>query len=339
MDLDGIRTFTLVVRTGSFAAAARLRGVAPSSVSRAVAVLEGEIGIRLFQRTTRRLALTEAGRSYHRQVVPLLEALERAADAARDLGARPRGLLRVAVAAPLATLYLARWVAAFAERFPDLEIELVLDSRYADLVGERIDVAVRLGHLASASVVALKLCAAPRAVVASPSYLVGHAPRRPSDTRAHRVLVFPRGGEHETWRFRDAEGRTSEVEVRARVSAADGLIVRELAKSGLGLALLPRWLCADDLRSGALVDVFPSHEVTATEFESSLWLAYPSRSHLPLKVRVFVDFLREIFREGPPWEQAAGAPDPSVAGGPEAPPRRAGRAPPASRGRRGRSRA
>lgn len=304
MDLDGIRTFTLVVRTGGFAAAARLRGVAPSSVSRAIAALEGEIGIRLFQRTTRRLALTEAGRSYHRQVVPLLEGLERAADAARDLGARPRGLLRVAVAAPLATLYLARWLTVFAERFPDLEIELVLDARYADLVSERIDVAVRLGRLASASVVALRLCAAPRAVVASPSYLARHAPRRPADVRDHRVLVFPRGGEREIWRFRDGSRRTTEIEVRARVSAADGLIVRELARSGLGLALLPRWLCADDLRSGALVDVFPSQEVTATEFESSLWLAYPSRSHLPLKVRVFVDFLREIFRGGPPWDHA-----------------------------------
>ena len=314
MDLDGIRTFALVVRAGSFAAAARLRGVAPSSVSRTVAMLEGEIGIRLFQRTTRRLALTEAGRSYHRRVVPLLDGLERAADAARDLGARPRGLLRVAVAAPFATLYLARWLPAFAERFPDLQIELALDSRYADLVGERIDVAVRLGRLDSASVIALKLCDAPRAVVASPAYLVGHAPRRPADVRDHRCLVFPRGGERETWRFRDGEKRTTEVEVRARISVADGLVVRELARSGLGLSLLPRWLCADDLRSGALVDVFPSHEVTATEFESSLWLAYPSRSHLPLKVRVFVDYLREIFRGGPPWDHRAGSEDGSMAG-------------------------
>lgn len=313
MDLDGIRTFTLVVKTGSFAAAARLRGVAPSSVSRTVAVLEGEIGIRLFQRTTRRLALTEAGRSYHRQVAPLLDALDRAADAARDLGARPRGLLRVAVAAPFATLYLARWLATFAARYPELEIELVLDSRYADLVGERIDVAVRLGRVASASVVALKLCDAPRAVVASPSYLMNNTPRRPADINDHRVLVFPRGGERETWRFRDGEGRTTEVEVRARIAAADGLIVRELARSSLGLALLPRWLCAQDLRSGVLVDVFPMHEVTATEFESSLWLAYPSRANLPLKVRVFVEFLRETFRGGPPWDRQVGSEDGSTA--------------------------
>jgi DNA-binding transcriptional LysR family regulator len=305
MDLEGIRTFVRVAQAGSLAAAARLRGVAPSSVSRAVAALEREVGIRLFQRTTRRLALTEAGRSYLHQVAPLLDGLERAGEAARDLGASPRGLLRIAVAAPFASLYLTRWLPVFAERFPDLQVELVLDSRYADLVGERIDVAVRLGRVDAASVIALKLCDTPRVVVASPAYLVGHRPRRPADVRDHRCLVFPRGGERETWRFRDAQERTTEVEVRPRVSVADGLIVRELAKAGLGLALLPRWLCAEELQRGDLEDVFPSHEVTATDFEASLWVAYPSRSHLPAKVRVFVDYLRELFREGPPWERRA----------------------------------
>lgn len=303
MELEGIRTFVRAVRAGSFAAAARLRGVAPSSVSRAIAALEGEIGVRLFQRTTRRLALTDAGRSYYAEVAPLVEGLERAADAARDLGGTPRGLLRIAVAAPFATLYLARWLAVFAERFPELEIELALDSRYADFVGERIDVAVRLGRVDSASVIALKLCDAPRAVVAAPAYVARHPLRRPSDIREHRCLVFPRGGEHETWRFRDGAKRTTEVEIRSRVSVPDGIIVRELARSGLGLALLPRWLCADELRRGALVDVFPSYEATATDFEPSLWLAYPSRSHLPHKVRVFVDFMREVFRNGPPWDE------------------------------------
>jgi DNA-binding transcriptional LysR family regulator len=303
MELEGIRTFMRVVQAGSFAAAARQRGAAPSSVSRTVADLERDLGVRLFQRTTRRLALTEAGRSYHREVAPLLEGLERAADAARDLGGRPRGLLRVAVAAPFAALYLARWLAAFAERFPDLEIELALDSRYADLVGERMDVAVRLGRIDSASVIALKLCDAPRAVVASPAYLARHRVKRPDDVRERRCLVFPRGGDREIWRFRDRSQRTTEVEIRSRVSVPDGIVIRELAKASLGLALLPRWLCADDLRGGALVDVFPSYETTATDFEASLWLAYPSRLHLPLKVRVFVDFLREVFRDGPPWER------------------------------------
>jgi DNA-binding transcriptional LysR family regulator len=235
--------------------------------------------------------------------VPILDGLDRAADAARDEDARPRGLLRVAVAAPFANLYLTRWLPAFAERFPDVDIELALESRYVDLVGERIDVAVRLGRVDSSSVVARRLCDAPRAIVASPAYLAERRPRLPADVRDHRCLVFPRGGEQETWRFRDYQGRIAEVAVRPRILVADGLVVRELARSGLGLALLPRWLCAEDLRGGGLVDVFPSYEVTATEFESSLWVAYPSRSHLPLKVRVFVDFLREIFRDGPPWER------------------------------------
>ncbi|HET9594397.1 MAG TPA: LysR substrate-binding domain-containing protein [Anaeromyxobacteraceae bacterium] len=97
------------------------------------------------------------------------------------------------------------------------------------------------------------------------------------------------------------EQRRLDVEP-VRCVVPDGVVIRELAKASLGLALLPRWLCADELRGGALVDVFPSYETTATDFESSLWLAYPSRSHLPLKVRVFVDFLKEIFRDGPPWE-------------------------------------
>jgi DNA-binding transcriptional LysR family regulator len=145
-------TFVRVAQAGSLAAATRLRGVAPSSVSRTVAALEREVGIRLFQRTTRRLALTEAGRTYLHQVAPLLEARTRRRGGARP-GREPRGLLRIAVAAPFASLYLTRWLPAFAERFPDLQLELALDSRYADLVGERIDVAVRLGRVEAASVI------------------------------------------------------------------------------------------------------------------------------------------------------------------------------------------
>lgn len=306
MNLDAIRTFVEVIRIGSFAGAARGRGVAASSVSRTIAGLEREIGIRLFQRTTRRLSLTEAGQAYLRRVEPLLRELEQAAETARALGMRPRGLLRIAVAAPFASLHLARWLPGFVEQYPEIDLELVLDSRYADLVGERIDVAVRQGRLEAAPLIALKLCDVPRVVAASPAYLAGRALSRPGDLRGHRCLVFPRGGERETWRFRSATGQVADIEVRPRVAVPDGVVVRELARARIGPALLPRWLCVEALERRELVDVFPSYEVTATDFESSLWLVYSSRVHLPAKVRAFVSYMREVFREGAPWDRPTG---------------------------------
>ncbi len=301
MNFHAIQAFVKTAELGSFAAVARTERVAPSSISRLVAELEDTLQVRLFQRTTRRLNLTEVGKAYLDRVAPLLEELERAREEARDQGAKPRGTLRVACAHTFAQLHLARWLPRFLSEYPELDVELVLESNYADLVSSGIDVAVRLGQVEGTSLVLRRLCDMPRVVAASPKLVAGRK-LAPSDMATEPCLLFQHAGFAPVWRFRDRQSRVREVQPRGRVCAADGAVLRDLALAGEGVALLSRWLCASELASGALVDLFPSHDVTATQFDAGIFLVYPSRNYLPLKVRVFVDFVSAYFRDGPPWE-------------------------------------
>jgi DNA-binding transcriptional LysR family regulator len=304
MNLEAVQTFVLVVQHRSFAAAARARRLAPSSVSRTVGDLEEELGIRLFHRTTRTLSLTEAGARYLAQVAPLLDEFERVQNEARDMGTKPRGIVRVAVARPFAQLHLRRWLPQFLDAEPGIDVELVLEARYTDLVSERIDVAIRLGHVQPPGLVAKKLCDMPRVVVASPAR-VARASLKPEAMAREPCLVFPHEAFTGTWKFRDGRGVVREVRPKARVTAADGIFLRDLALAGAGYALIPRWLCAEELAKGTLIDVFARYDVTATEFDAAVWLIYASRAYLPLKVRVFVDFIASLFKKGPPWERPA----------------------------------
>lgn len=303
MNVEAIQTFVEAVGLGSFAAVARARGVAPSSVSRLVAELETELQVRLFHRTTRQLSLTEAGQAYLDRVGPLLEELDQARDVARDLGAVPRGLLRIAVSAAFAQVHLAGWLPAFLAQYPELRVELALDASYTDLISEQIDVAIRLGQVQTNSPIAKKLCAMPRVIVGSPKLIAEQQLSKPEALATAPCLLFPHEGHGLKWKLRDRRRKVVEVEPRGRVIAEDGMVLRSLCLQGEGYALLPRWLCAEDLRAGSLVDVFPTYDVTATAFDASIWLLYASRSYLPLKVRVFVAFFSELFARGAPWEK------------------------------------
>jgi DNA-binding transcriptional LysR family regulator len=143
----------------------------------------------------------------------------------------------------------------------------------------------------------------PRVIVASPKYLGRRRRLPPRDLDGAPGLLFPYEGFAARWKLRDRNGELEEVQPKARVVASDGLMLRDLAVAGEGVALLPRWLCAEELASGSLVDVAPRHDVTATEFGAEIALLYPSRAYLPTKVRAFIDYVSELFRGGPPWEQ------------------------------------
>ncbi|MEL6183579.1 MAG: LysR substrate-binding domain-containing protein [Myxococcota bacterium] len=299
MNIENIQAFMAVARSGSFAEVARIRGCAPSSVSRSIATLEGELGIRLFHRTTRRLSLTEAGQTYRARVEPLLEELRRAGELARDLVATPQGDLRIAVAASFAQFHLSGWLPEFLDAYPQVNVQLLLDARYVDLAGDRIDVALRLGRFERASGVARVLCDMPRVVVGAPELEPVEHPRSLAE---RDCLLFPFSGFSPTWKFRSRAGDIQEVRPRGRLVAGDGLLLRSLALAGRGIALLPRWICAEELARGELVDLCPDYDVSATEFDAQVMLIYPERKYLPLKVRAFVDFIRGKFRGGPPWE-------------------------------------
>ena len=293
MDLANLRLFVDVVRRGSFAAAARDHDLAPSSISRAIATLEDELATRLFQRTTRRLTLTEAGASYFERVAPLVEQLQDARDAATDAGHEPRGTLRATASVSFGQKCVLPVLPALLARYPKLSLDLVLTDAVVDMVADRIDVAVRLGRLPDSSLIAQKLAETPYIICASPDYLRRHGrPKRPAEIADHDCLLFPFGGFRTHWTFVDRAGRRQTVPVAGRAIITSAMALQECARNGMGIALLSRWLTDDDVAAGRLVDVFPSHRVTATDFKSAAWLVYPSRAYVPLKVRVFAEALQ-----------------------------------------------
>ena len=293
MDLQHLRTFAAVVDEGSFAGAARVLDVAPSMVTRAVAALEATLGARLLQRTTRKVALTDAGAAYLERVRPLIGELDHAADELRSATGAVRGTVRVTASVAYGQAVLVPLLPALHTAHPSLEVDLMLGDAVVDLVSQRIDVALRLGPAVDSSLVGMRLRPVRFRVVASPGYLVSHGrPRKPADLAACDCLRFALPGFRTRWTFRDRAGRTEDVAVRGWLVMSTALALHRAALDGLGPALLGDWLVDDDVEAGRLVDLFPAHEATATNFDSAVWLLYASREHVPRRVRAFVDFVK-----------------------------------------------
>ena len=294
MDTDSMRLFVEVARRGNFAAVARDRDVDPSSVSRAVALLEDELGVRLFQRTTRRVMLTEAGEIYLARVSALVDELDYARDEARGASAGPAGTLRLTASVAFGYTCLVPLLPEFRQRFPGVKLELLLTDAVLDLVAERVDLAVRLGRRFDADFIATKLFDTQYRVCASPAYLKGKkAPKSPEELQQHSCLLFALPDFRSRWLFRDRKGAVQEVPVHGDVTILNALALRACALAGMGPVLLANWLIDEDIKKGRLIDLFPKYRVTATEFDTAIWLLYPSRSHLPNKVRVMIDFLKQ----------------------------------------------
>lgn len=297
MELVTLEIFVQVMQRGSFAAVARDRQVDPSSISRAIAGLEAELGIRLFQRSTRRLVPTEAGNTYFEKVAAILEELERAGQIAADISDRPRGTLRVTAPVTFGQIAIVPLLPELAAMYPDLAIELLLTDVNVDLLAERIDVALRLGPLSDSSFVAVHLCPMVSLVCATPKYLKREGwPRSPQELRSHNCLRFPMAGWVSQWHFRSGDGAIDTVPVTGQCTISNALALKQCALADMGVTLLPDWIVAEELKAGTLLNLFPSFEITATAFDTSAWLLYPSRRYLPLKVKTFVDFMRQKWR-------------------------------------------
>jgi DNA-binding transcriptional LysR family regulator len=300
MDVDTLRIFVRVARRGSFAVVARDCGTDPSSISRAIASLEDELQVRLLQRSTRRMTLTEAGEKYLARLEPLLEELDQARDDALAASAKPIGTIRVTVSVAFGQKRIVPLLPKLRDAFPDLGVDIVLTDTNLDLVSEGIDLAVRLGPSRDSALIGVKLVDTRYRVCASPAYLAKASQQKwllrwPADLAAHRCLLLSLPEFRSRWLFRDASGTVSEIAVDGDVLISNPLGLLSCAIEGMGPALLVDWLIKDELVKGTLVDLFPNYEVTATDFETAAWLLYPSRTYLPRKVRVAIDFLRREF--------------------------------------------
>lgn len=289
MDLNEVLVFTRVVQAGSFTAAARLLAMPKSSVSKKVADLEDRIGVRLLQRTTRRLGLTDAGRVYFERCARIVSDLEDADAAVGHLQATPRGLLRVT--APLSFGFLGRIAATFLDAHPEVRVEVACTDRVVDLVDEGFDVAIRAGALADSSLHARRLALLRSVVVASPAYLREHGtPRAPDDLAAYACLAFSGSRTPTLWSLRTGR-HVQDVRVAVRMTANDLDLVLDAARAGAGLAMAADFLVADDLAAGRLLRVLPGWASTETPVHA----VYPTSRHLSPKVIAFVEALQQRF--------------------------------------------
>lgn len=298
VDLNSLTVFVRVAHLGSISAAARDLGITPAAASARLASLEKELGARLVHRTTRRATLTEDGGALLPHAEHLLEA---AATARAVLGREqrsPRGVLRVAAPSSFARMHIVPALPTFIARYPDLRLDLRISDSVVDLVEGAFDVAVRYADLADSSFVARRLAPDRRVLVAAPEYLAQHGePASPEDLDRHACLVV---GTLDLWTFRGPQGEVVVKRVAPILRINDGGAVRDAAAASLGIALMATWVAANELRSGALVPVLRDYPLVSTQ---TLWVIYPSARELAPKVRVFIDWLVELFGREVPWDR------------------------------------
>ena len=291
--------FVRTVEEGSFSAAARSLDLTPSSVSRQISLLEDRLGARLLNRSTRRLSLTEAGRTYYEHCARIIAEMDDADEAVSSLQGAVRGTLRVTATVAFARIQVVPLVAEFLDRYPDLTLQLELTDRRVDMVEEGVDAAIRLSEqLAEPSIVARKLAPNRRIVCATPEYLAAHGtPKTPDDLLRHNCLHMYTLARFNEWEFEDPDGaHMIRVNGRFRANTADALYQAVLA--GVGIGRLATFLVGGDIKAGRLVPLLP----TFTHEKSAIYVLYPHRRNLAPKVRAFVDFLLEKFTPVPPWE-------------------------------------
>ena len=287
-----IELFVQVAEMGSLSRAAEALKLSNAAASRHLAALEERLAARLVQRNTRRLFLTDVGEAYYRRCKPLLSELKNAESAVNEAGLKPTGVLRVTASLSFAMNHIAPLLPEFTARYPGLRVEIVAANRYHDLLENGIDVAVRTREDENDSAITVRrLAETKRVLAASPQYLQrAGTPLSPDDLAQHRLLIYNLANHPEQLRF-TRDGAESVIAVQGLLEANDGQVLRAAALKHLGILVQPLYIVYDDVVAGRLVPVLGNWELPRLTIN----LAYPTRRHLPAKVRCFVDFLDEQF--------------------------------------------
>ncbi|WP_028108102.1 LysR family transcriptional regulator [Ferrimonas futtsuensis] len=289
MDLNQVRVFVRVAEAGSFVGAARSLGMPPTSVSRKVQQLEADLGVRLLNRSTRKLSLTDVGQRYFQHCQHNLSGLEEAGLLVLQSQMKPTGTIRITAPLDFALMFVQPWVSAFLARHPQVNVELEISDHQVDLIEERIDIAFRSGILKDSSLVARRLMTKSVVCCASPEYLAQHpAPRYPHDLAQHQCVLWGRSLQGHTWQFKE-QGKVVGVPVTGRYSADTQHLLIEAALAGLGVAKLPFLLIKPYLEQGQLRPLLREYEAPA----GNMYLIHQSHRHVSQAVRLFVDYVVE----------------------------------------------
>jgi DNA-binding transcriptional LysR family regulator len=291
-----MEVFVRTVRCGSLSAAARTLEMTPAAVSYRLTTLEGSLGTRLLHRTTRRLTLTEDGRQYLAEAERMIGELERIDASVSRRDEVPQGTLKIAMPASFGRQHIAPLMPKFLKHYPALRLNMLLNDDMIDLLGQGVDMAVRICALEDSEFIASKLATDRRVVCASPEYIERHGkPNRPSDLADHNCLVLT---QQPYWGFNGPEGH-QRIKISGNFECNSGEVIREAAISGLGIALKATWDIARAIKTGRLKVLLEEYPVAS---ESSVWAIYPSRRNVPAKVTAFVAFMKQHFASQPHWD-------------------------------------
>ena len=297
-DITDLKIFARVVRTGNMSAAGRELGYSPAVISKRVGHLEERLGARLFQRTTRRLTLTETGEGYHRRVVDILSLMDEADNFVSRRNTTPSGVLRLSAPTLFSRLHLAPYIPKFLADYPDMEVDVQLSDRYVDLIRDGFDVAVRVGIPRDTSMMVHKLASNTSVLCATPEYLrVNGEPTSLGELEHFECIT---AGEQDQWQFVGPNG-AEKYRVRGKIRTNSCEFAKEVLLAHQGIALLSTWAVSKELKSGALKIVLPKYQGNSEEAISAL---FPSRDFVPEKVKVFLDFLRQLYRDEVLWDPA-----------------------------------
>ncbi len=293
--LGAMRVFIRVVQTGSFSAAAREQNTSQATISKKVAALEAKLGIKLLTRSSRELSLTQAGGDYFDRCVPIIAELDEAEASARSQVASPKGIIRLTAPVAFGRLVLAPVLPEFLSLYPEIKVDLALSDKHVDLISEGVDVAIRARLLEDSSLVARHLFDNPMLLVASPQYLERQGePTEPEALKRHNCLVYSLLKSVNIWHFRH-EGKDISMPVNGNFQCDNGDTILEMVLKGVGLAQLPIWMLDEHLSSGRLKWVMPEYVAPPLPFNA----IFPQSRYEPLKVRAFVDFIKQKLSENP----------------------------------------
>jgi DNA-binding transcriptional LysR family regulator len=289
--LESMELFVLAVREGSFSAAGRRRGLSPASVSRHIGGLEARLGVQLLNRTTRHLALTEAGKTYLQRIETALHGIEDAGAAALALQSTPRGTLRIHSRMLFGMTIVTPLMPQFRKLYPDIKIELRLSERRIQLREEDFDIDLRIAAPKDPSLMQRRLLVTERILVAAPDYITRMpAIREPDDLALHNCLTYWMGSGDVVWTFM-RKGELKEIAVPSPFSTNNGFVLRQLAMTGHGIALLDDYTVSHEIESGGLQQLLPAYRVTNSTFDEGIYATFQQTDHLPGKIRVFLDFM------------------------------------------------
>jgi DNA-binding transcriptional LysR family regulator len=298
-NLNDMVTFARVVEAGGFSEAARQMGVSKSGVSKSIAKLELSLGVRLLNRSTRGLSLTEIGAAFHEHCIRITEEAAQAAEVVGRLQSEPRGVLRVTAPVAFGRLHVAPAVAEYLSRYPRLKLDMTITDRMVDLVSEGYDVAIRIRREPSLHVVARELAPVRRVVCATPDYFERRGiPTVPHDLTEHNCLHYTHFGTQGEWRFQSAGGEIV-VPVKGSLRIDDDDTLAQAVLSGLGIAMLPTFIIGRELQAGRLRSVLSDY----VPLERRIYAVHLPNVRLPVKIRAFIDFLQDRFGPEPYWDR------------------------------------